>query len=359
MNTVPVKLVTALLLFALASYAVPANAKSAIAEAAAAKQYLGLLFYDTQDASLTAMSSAIAAFNKSATKKISAFKAVVSDPANKEIADKYGIQSGSDLPIVLIIAPNGAITGGFPKAVTADQLKQCTGVSDLMLKTLKPLQEYKVALVALQNATTKFSTESWAGVNDFVNDTLYKKFVTAIKADPAAAGSQEFVKQCQLMTPLTEATVVILMPPGKIGKVLTGKLTKADVLKALGSCATGCAPGACSDRRFKENIKPIASALEKVTKLQGVTFTWNANDYPGKFFTEDPQVGLIAQDVEAVLPEAVLTDNDGFKSVTYDKLTAVLIEAVKEMKIQMNAQDSIINAQGAQIKALSASARLQ
>jgi hypothetical protein len=359
MYTVPVKLVASVLLFALGSYAVPTNAKSAIAEASAAGRFLGVVFYETQDAALTGLTSSLAAFNKTSPKKISVYKALLSDPVNKEIADKYGIQSGNDLPIVLIIAPNGAITGGFPKTITADQLKQCTGVSDLMLKTLKPLQEYKVALVALQNATTKFSAESWAGVNDFVNDTLYKKFVTAIKADPAAAGSQEFVKQCQLMTPLTEATVVILMPPGKIGKILTGKLTKADVLKALGSCATGCAPGACSDHRFKQNVKPIASALEKVTKLQGVTFTWNRAAFPQKFFPEGADIGCIAQDVEIVVPEVVHTDKEGFKSVEYDKLTAVLIEAVKEMRIQMNAQDSIIKVQSAQIKALSKSARLQ
>jgi hypothetical protein len=354
MCTMPVKLVTALLLFALGSYAVPTNASSAIAEASAANKFLGLIFYDIQDASLTAMSSTIAAFNKTSAKKITTYKAILSDSVNKKIAGKYGIQSVGELPIVLVFAPNGAITGGYSKTVNAEQLKQSVGISELMLKTIKPLQEYKVALVALQNATTQFSAESWAGVNEFVNDPQYKQFVTAIKADPSASGSQEFIKQCQLITPLTEATVVVLLPPGKIGKVLTGKLTKADVLKALGACATGCSPGGCSDRRFKQNIKPIASALEKVTKLQGVTFTWNRDAYPQKFFPEGAEIGCIAQDVETIIPEVVLTDKDGFKAVKYDKLTAVLIEAVKEMKRRIDAQDSIIKAQSAQIKALEA-----
>jgi hypothetical protein len=126
----------------------------------------------------------------------------------------------------------------------------------------------------------------------------------------------------------------------------------------LQACSSGssCAPGApgCSDRRFKQNITPIASALEKVTKLQGVTFTWNTKEYPRRFFTNEPQIGLIAQDAETVIPEVVLTDKEGFKSITYDKLTAVLIEAVKELKTQMNSQDSIIKAQSARIKALEA-----
>ena len=344
-----------LLLFALASYAVPINAKSAIDEASAAGQFLCLIFYEAQDASLTGLSSSVTTFKKTSTKKIAVYKAKLSDPANQEIAGKYGIQAGGDLPLLLVVAPNGVITGGFPKAITADQLKQSTTVSEIMLNVLKPLQEQKVVLVALQNQSTKLNAESWQGVSDFANDAQYKDLVAAIKADPAATSSQELIKQCQLIPPLTQATVVLLLPPGQIGKVLTGKVTKDDILKSLQACSAGsCKPGACSDRQFKQNVKPIVSALDKVTKLQGVTFTWNTKEYPRRFFSEEPQIGLIAQDVETVIPEVVFTDKEGFKSVAYDKLTAVLIEAVKELKTQMNSQDSIIKVQSAQIKALQA-----
>jgi hypothetical protein len=349
MNRIHLKVILGALLFSMATYAAPTNAKSAIAEASVAGKFLGLVFYQAQDASLTALSSSIAAFNKSSTKKITVYKAKLGDPANSEIVAKYGIQ-GTDLPLVLVIAPNGAITGGYPKNVTADQLKQSVDISDLMLKTLKPLQNQKVVLVALQNSTTKFNAESWAGVSDFAGDTNYKDLVAAIKADPSASGSQEFVKQCQLMAPITQATVVVLLPPGKIGKVLSGKLTKADILKSLQTCTAGS--GCCSDRRLKNDITPLTSALEKLTRLQGVTFTWNREAYPEKFFPEGRQIGFIAQDVEKIIPEVVLTDAQGFKSITYDKLTAVLVEAVKEMKQQINVQDSIIKIQEARIKAL-------
>lgn len=345
------KLFSMLLLFALTSYAATTNANSAIAEASAAGQFLCLVFYETKDASLTALLSSIETFKKTSAKNISVYKADVNDPANQETKDKYFVTKG-DLPMLLVIGPNGAITGGAPKTVTAEQLTQFTSFSDLMLKVVKPLQEQKVVLVALQNPSTKFNTDSWAGVNAFANDTNYKKFVTAVKADPTATGSQDFIKQCQLIPPILQATVVVLIPPGKIAKVLTGKTTKEDILKSLQACKAGS--GCCSDRRYKQNISPIVSALEKVSKLQGVTFTWNRKDYPSRFFCEGPQIGLIAQDVETVIPEVVLTDNEGFKSVAYDKLTAVLVEAVKEMKVKMNSQDSIIKAQSAQIKALEA-----
>ncbi|MCU0609434.1 MAG: hypothetical protein MUF22_06695, partial [Chitinispirillaceae bacterium] len=233
MKSLLFSMVAGILLLSVSNYAAPTNAKSAIAEASAAKQFLGLVFYEAQDASLTGISSSVTAFNKTATKKLSIYKAKLGDPANSEIAKKYGIQSGGDLPLILIIAPNGAITGGFPKAITAEQLKQSVNISELMLKTIKPLQEQKVALVALQNGATKFSAESWKGVNDFANDANYKNLVVAIKADPSVPGSQDFIKQCQLITPVTEATVVVLLPPGQIGKILTGKITKDDILKSL------------------------------------------------------------------------------------------------------------------------------
>ena len=251
MHTVPVKSIITLLMFALLSHAQPTtNANSAITSAAAAKEFLGLVFYEKQDTSLTGMTSSIAAFNKTLAKKITVFKASLSDPVNKDVAGKYGIQGGGDLPILLILAPNSAITGGYPKAVTSVQLKQSISVSDLMLKTLQPLQEQKVALVALQNTTTKFNMESWAGVSDFASDPNFKQVVTAIKADPSAAGSQEFMKQCQLVAPLTEATVVVLLPPGRIGKVFKGKVAKVDILGALQSCSSGssCKPGSCGSR---------------------------------------------------------------------------------------------------------------
>lgn len=349
MNSMPIKMILGVLLLALATHAVPANAKSAISEASASEQFLFLIFYQTKDSSFISLSSTAEAVKKSSPKKIALFNAEIGDPANKDIADKYGILV-QQLPLLLVIAPNGVVTGGHPGNVTADQLKQSASVSELMLKVLKPLQEQKVALVALQNASTKLNTESWAGVNDLANDANYKQFVTAIKADPASQGCQEFMKQCQLVSPLTEATVVVLMPPGRIAKVINGKTSKDDILKSLQSCKTGS--GCCSDRRFKLDVMPITSALEKLTKLQGVTFIWNQKEYPERFFTDDPQIGLIAQDVESVIPEVVQTDAEGFKFVTYDKLTAVLIEAVKEINIKISQQDSLIQAQNARIKAL-------
>ena len=85
-----------------------------------------------------------------------------------------------------------------------------------------------------------------------------------------------------------------------------------------------------SDERLKDNIQVIDGALEKVSKIKGVEFDWNDK----QDVYEGHDIGVIAQDVEAVAPELVQTREDGYKAVKYEKLTALLIEAVKELTEQ-------------------------
>lgn len=85
---------------------------------------------------------------------------------------------------------------------------------------------------------------------------------------------------------------------------------------------------AYSDSNFKENIERIPNALEKVSKLNGYTFT-RKNDDSGKRFT-----GVIAQEVQEVLPEVVYNDNGSNLSVAYGNMIGLLIEAIKELKEQ-------------------------
>jgi hypothetical protein len=100
------------------------------------------------------------------------------------------------------------------------------------------------------------------------------------------------------------------------------------------------------------SIIPIDSSLSKVEKLQGVYYDWDRAKWPKKNFPEGKQVGLIAQDVEKVVPEVVNTDKEGYKSLSYDKLTAVLINAMKELEKKVEAQDSIIREQNSRIAVL-------
>jgi hypothetical protein len=96
-----------------------------------------------------------------------------------------------------------------------------------------------------------------------------------------------------------------------------------------------------SDKRLKENVIPIESALDKIDKINGVKFDWIQEYIDQKggedgYFIRKHDVGIIAQEIEEVLPEVVATKNDGYKAVRYEKLVALLIEGIKELKKEID-----------------------
>ena len=96
---------------------------------------------------------------------------------------------------------------------------------------------------------------------------------------------------------------------------------------------------AFSDKRLKTDIQPIADALSKVMQMQGVYYKRNDVQNPKE------QVGVLAQDMEVVLPQVVLTADDEMetKSVDYGKLSAILIEAVKQLSNELTHLKQQIN----------------
>ena len=97
---------------------------------------------------------------------------------------------------------------------------------------------------------------------------------------------------------------------------------------------------ASSDARLKKNVKPIENALDKVMQINGVEFDW---DEAAQDVHKGHDVGVIAQEIEAVLPELVQTRDNGYKAVKYEKLTALLIETVKELKAEIDELKAQLN----------------
>lgn len=92
-----------------------------------------------------------------------------------------------------------------------------------------------------------------------------------------------------------------------------------------------------SDRNLKNNIKPIKNALDKVCALSGNTFEWTPEHLAKKpeQYRQSTDVGVIAQEVKDVLPEAVITRPDGTLAVDYTKIVPLLVEAIKELRAEL------------------------
>ena len=98
-----------------------------------------------------------------------------------------------------------------------------------------------------------------------------------------------------------------------------------------------------SDIIYKEKIAPINNALELVNKLDGKTYNWKVSSFPDLNFDNTLQYGLIAQEVETVMPSIVHTDDLGRKSVNYSAIIPVLVEAIKQQQDQITALQDQIN----------------
>jgi len=85
-----------------------------------------------------------------------------------------------------------------------------------------------------------------------------------------------------------------------------------------------------SDKRLKDNITPIENALNKISQVQGIEFDWIPKE--GVHGNEGHDVGVIAQEIEKVLPEVVTTRDNGYKAVKYEKIIPLLVEAIKELQ---------------------------
>jgi hypothetical protein len=116
------------------------------------------------------------------------------------------------------------------------------------------------------------------------------------------------------------------------GGIPTEKLDITGNLKVSGNICYSGTIGACSDLRYKTNFSKIENPLNKVLALNGLHYDWRVEEFKENNFTKDRQIGFIAQEIEEIFPEMVLTDAKGYKSVDYARLTPVLVEAIKELK---------------------------
>ena len=109
--------------------------------------------------------------------------------------------------------------------------------------------------------------------------------------------------------------------PGSSLKLLvTGQIASTDNITAYYS----------SDIKLKDNLRPIENALYKVNQISGYEFDWNEHSHEIQQ-EKGHDVGLVAQEVEKVLPEVIQIRSDGIKAIAYDKVVPLLVESIKEL----------------------------
>jgi hypothetical protein len=125
----------------------------------------------------------------------------------------------------------------------------------------------------------------------------------------------------------------------RVGTGTTGCVRDADGSVIAGTCS--------SDRRFKKDVTPFGSMLDRVARLTPVNFYWRSAEFADRHFGPAQSFGLIAQDVQKEFPDLVQVDAQGYLAVNYSKLPLLTIQAVKELK----AENDTLKAHNADLEA--------
>lgn len=171
------------------------------------------------------------------------------DTANRshaELLAKYGV-SPAHLPLTIVVAPNGAITGGFPKQITdEDKATAFAGAltSPGMAEILLAIQQGKLAAICVQGAKTKHNSASLkAARNLAANPQFAASAIKIIKVDPANAAEAKVMQVCRIDPSISDAQLVIIAPPGRVVGKFPGTATAKEVANAVIQALSGSGGG--------------------------------------------------------------------------------------------------------------------
>jgi hypothetical protein len=226
----------------------------AIERATAADKYLFVFFWREKSQQTSTMWGVFQTATSKLADRADAVAVNVSDPAEKSVVTKFGIDR-SPLPLVLAIAPNGAITKGFPLKFDEKQLSQAF-VSPGTAKCLKALQSRKLVLLCVQAHSPQIRQVSLQqGVADFAADSRFAGATEIVAIDPADPAEASFLQDLQVDPRTAGQTTVFLAPPGSIVARFNGAVTKEQLAAKLqeaqsNPCAGGkCGPGGCGPKK--------------------------------------------------------------------------------------------------------------
>ena len=226
---------------------------AAIKQAADAAKYLFMFFSKTEDDQTVAMRKVFDKAMDKAADRAQSVAVNITDPSEKAVVDKFDL-SRAPMPLVMAVAPNGAITGGFPTKFEEQQLLDAFATPGTE-KVMKSLQDGKLVFVCVQNDKTKSNDAAMQGVRDFKADARFASATEIVTLDPADKKESTFLTDLKVPSDTAEAVTVFVVPPGKaIGKFegATNKDALVELISKAGSgcCGPGgCGPGGCGPKK--------------------------------------------------------------------------------------------------------------
>lgn len=197
------------------------------------------------------------------------------------------------------------------------------GAGPRLREDIIPINDY-VTDITISGTTVSITKKDGSVVTQTTQDNQYTlpDATTSVKGG-VKIGSNVTVSSGTISISSSNVSSALgYTPVSKNGDTVSGDLTVTGALKGTTIQAT-------SDVRLKEDFEPIVSALEKIQALDAYTFRFKNDEAQGR------NAGLLAQQVQLVLPEVVKQDESGYLAVDYNGVVALLVNAVKELKAEV------------------------
>ncbi|MFH1010890.1 MAG: hypothetical protein V1784_06625, partial [bacterium] len=215
----------------------------AVEKAAKSGKYEFVLFYREDNDSMRMAANAVESAKRRSPRKADWVAVNVTDPAEKDIVQRFRADR-APMPLVLAVAPNGAVTGSAVGAIDENKLVDAV-VSKGAEQTLGALQQRKAVLLAVQGRKTSENRAAMKGLQDFKADPKYGPATEIVTVDPSDPDESKFLSQLQIDPNTNVATTVFLLPPGSPIATYRGATQKQQLvasLQAAQSKSGGCCP---------------------------------------------------------------------------------------------------------------------
>ncbi len=214
---------------------------AAIESAATDGQYLFLLFRKTDDAQTATMRTTLKASLDSTKVPARSLEIWSDDPHESAVVAKFGLQR-APMPLLLAMAPNGAITKGFPLKLESKDFEQAF-VSKGTADSLRALQENKLVILCVGNDQTSSMKESLQAAQNLLADAKYANVSRIVAVDPTDPAEAGFLGNLQVDPKTSKAVTVVLAPPGNPVATFVGPVSKDQIVSKIVAAQEGCCPG--------------------------------------------------------------------------------------------------------------------
>lgn len=214
---------------------------AAVKQAADAGKYLFLFCSKADDEQTLAMRTVFDKAMEKAADRAQWVVVNITDSSEKAIVAKFGLDR-APMPLALAMAPNGAITGGFPTKFEEQQLLNAFATPGTE-KVMKQVQDGKLVFVCVQNGKTKSNDAAMQGIREFKADVRFASATEIVMLDPTDSAEASFLGDLKIDPKTDEAVTVFLVPPGSAIAEYKGATDKAELVSTLQKASSGCCPG--------------------------------------------------------------------------------------------------------------------